>query len=44
VDWFVGGDFRDDLVRIPLGWLSCLLGQAGLFLGIAIFRTLRSKS
>jgi hypothetical protein len=26
------------------GWLSCLLGQAGLFLGIAIFRTLRSKS
>jgi hypothetical protein len=26
------------------GWLGCLLGQAGLFLGIAIFRTLRSKS
>ena len=25
-------------------WLGCLLGQAGLFLGIAIFRTLRSKS
>jgi hypothetical protein len=25
------------------GWLGCLLGQAGLFLGIAIFRTLRSK-
>jgi hypothetical protein len=26
------------------GWLGCLLGQAGLFLGIAIFRTLHSKS
>jgi len=26
------------------GWLGCLLGQAGLFLGIAIFRMLRSKS
>jgi uncharacterized membrane protein YobD (UPF0266 family) len=26
------------------GWLGCLLGQAGLFLGIAIFRTRRSKS
>ena len=26
------------------GWLGCLLGQAGLFPGIAIFRTLRSKS
>jgi len=25
------------------GWLGCLLGQAGLFLGIAIIRTLRSK-
>jgi len=26
------------------GWLGCLLGQAGLFLGITIFRMLRSKS
>jgi len=26
------------------GWRGCLLGQAGLFLGIAIFRMLRSKS
>jgi hypothetical protein len=26
------------------GWLGSLLGQAGLFLGIAIFRTLRNKS
>jgi hypothetical protein len=26
------------------GWLGCLLGQAGLFLGIAIFRMRRSKS
>jgi hypothetical protein len=26
------------------GWLGCLLGQAGLLLGITIFRMLRSKS
>jgi len=25
------------------GWLGCLFGQAGLFLGIAIFRTLRGQ-
>jgi hypothetical protein len=26
------------------GWLGCLLGQAGLFLGITIFRVLHDKS
>jgi hypothetical protein len=26
------------------GWLGCLLGQAGLFLGIAIFWMRRGKS
>jgi hypothetical protein len=43
VDGFAGGDFRDDFIRISLGLAGCLPGQAGLFLGIAIFRTLRSK-
>jgi hypothetical protein len=26
------------------GWLGCLLGQVGLFLGITIFRVLHDKS
>jgi hypothetical protein len=32
------------LIVFHWGWLGCLLGQAGLFLGIAILRTVHSKS
>jgi len=37
VDWFVGGDFRDDFFRTPLDWLGCLLGQADFSLALQFF-------